>query len=328
MRLLVLGGTGFVGRALIDEAMNGGHDVTVLNRGTRAAQPGVVQLVGDRRTPEGLAPLRTGEWDLVVDTWSWEPIAVQRSAELLEHRVGGYAYVSTRSVYRDPLPAGSDETADVVAADPAAETFDDYATTKRGAEIAVLDAFGQRSLIARAGLILGPYEDIGRLPWWLTRIARGGEVLAPGPPGLPLQFVDARDLASFLLESRARGIVDVVSEPGHATMGSLLDACVRVTGSDARLRWIDPAAIENAGIRHWMDLPIWLPPGPDHDAMHASDVSLAIASRLRCRPVEDTVRDTWRWLESIGGIAPQRPDRPRVGLDPDVETRVLAALPD
>ena len=328
MKVLVLGGTGFVGPAVIEAALERDDRVTVFNRGTRPAPPSVVHLVGDRTAPDGLAALSDGEWDLVVDTWSWEPVAVQASADFLEDRASTYAYVSTRSVYADPIPAGSDETADVIVGDPSGETFADYATAKRGAEMAVLAALGDRALIARAGLILGPHEDIGRLPWWLARIARGGDVLAPGPPDLPLQFVDARDLASFLLESPVRGIVDVVSEPGHATMESLLEACIRATGSSARLKWVDPSVVEDAGIRAWIDLPIWLPPGNDHDAMHASDVTRAIASGLRCRPVENTAQDTWKWLQSIGGAAPQRRDRPRVGLDPDVESRVLAALPD
>jgi nucleoside-diphosphate-sugar epimerase len=169
---------------------------------------------------------------------------------------------------------------------------------------------------------------MGRLPWWLQRIARGGPVLAPGPRDLPLQYVDARDLAEWILgavEQKLSGPYNLMSPQGHATMSTLLQACVRATGSGAELRWTAPAAVLGAGIEPWTQLPVWVPPGSDlHDALHGADVSRAVATGLRCRPVAETVTDTWHWLQSIGGTAPQRPDRPAVGLDPAVEAKVLA----
>ncbi|MEU5245225.1 hypothetical protein AB0G81_14115, partial [Streptomyces asoensis] len=162
-----------------------------------------------------------------------------------------------------------------------------------------------------------------------TRIARGGPVLAPGPRDLPLQYVDVRDLAEWILGAAERelsGPYNLMSPQGHTTMGALLEACARATGSDAELRWTAPEIVLEAGIEPWTELPVWVPPGSDlHDALHAADVSAAMASGLSCRPVEETVADTWSWLGSIGGTAPQRPDRTRKGLDPDVEARVLAA---
>ncbi|NUP39126.1 MAG: reductase, partial [Streptomyces sp.] len=195
-------------------------------------------------------------------------------------------------------------------------------------ELAVLDAFGtRRSVLVRAGLILGPYENVGRLPWWLDRIARGGQVLAPGPRELPLQYVDVRDLAEWILgavEQELSGPFNLMSEQGHATMGSLLDACVAATGSDAALRWTEPQVILDAGIEPWTQLPVWVPPGTDmHDALHAADVSGAVGAGLVCRPVEETVADTWRWLRSVGGTAPHRSDAAVKGLDPEVEAKVL-----
>jgi nucleoside-diphosphate-sugar epimerase len=331
MRLLVLGGTGFVGRSVVEAAVARGDDVTVLNRGQRPAIAGVTALVGDRRSPDGLAALGRDEWDVAVDTWAAEPYVVRDAARALADRVGRYAYVSSRSVYDfEAATADMDETGKVVDATPddgeAGEKVE-YAQAKRGGELAVEAVFGDRCLLARAGLILGPYEDIGRLPWWLNRIARGGDVLAPDPRGLRLQYIDARDLAIWMLDATAAGVggaFNVVSEPGHTTMGELLDTCVQVTGSDARLRWTDPAVILDAGVAPWTELPIWLPPTSEYQFLHAGNVSRAIAAGLRCRPVTETVADTWAWLQRLGGVAPLRPDLPAPGLDPDVEARILA----
>ncbi|MEV4254537.1 NAD-dependent epimerase/dehydratase family protein, partial [Spirillospora sp. NPDC049652] len=192
MRLLVLGGTEFVGRAVVEEGVARGWKVTVFNRGTHGAPEGVETLRGDRTAPDGLEALRNGEWDVVLDTWSWAPSAVRDAAELLASRAASYVYVSSRSVYEYPVAVGADESAPLVEGAPdEAEDHEgakDYARVKAGGELAAVQAFGERALLARAGLILGPYENIGRLPWWLNRIARGGDVLAPGPAELKLQL--------------------------------------------------------------------------------------------------------------------------------------------
>lgn len=249
------------------------------------------------------------------------------AARLLADRAGRYVYVSSRSVYAYPAPAGLPEDGPLVTgASPDAGAEVSYPLAKRGGELAALDAFGDRALLARAGLILGPWENIGRLPWWLRRIARGGPVMAPGAPDTPLQYIDARDLANWLLDAAERGLhgpYNLVSRPGHATMGELLDACVRATGSDAVLRWTPAEKILAAGVEPWTDVPVWLPPGELHDAMHRGDVSKAYAAGLHCRPVGETVTDTWNWLCELGGAAPQRPDRPVVGLDPGTEAKLL-----
>jgi 2'-hydroxyisoflavone reductase len=154
----------------------------------------VTSLIGDRSAPGGLAALGNREWDIVADTWSWAPSAVRNSSAWLARRAGRYVYISSRSVYANPLSVGSDETAAVVEASSSDTGFDDYARAKAGAESGVTEAFGDRALLARAGLILGPHEDTGRLPWWLSRIARGGDVLAPGDPDARIQYIDARNL--------------------------------------------------------------------------------------------------------------------------------------
>ncbi|MFF4291198.1 NAD-dependent epimerase/dehydratase family protein [Streptomyces sp. NPDC001633] len=329
MKLLMLGGTEFVGRAVTEAALARGWQVTVFHRGRHAAPEGAAVLHGERGEeagPEGLAALRAGEWDAVVDTWSGAPSAVRDAARLLAGRVGRYAYVSSRSVYAYPAAYGLDEDGPLVAGSADATDAEDYAAAKRGGELAALEAFGERALLVRAGLILGPYENIGRLPWWLGRIARGGPVLAPGPREMALQYIDVRDLAEWTLDALEAGLggaYNLVSEVGHATMGEFLESCVKVTGSDAELRWTAPEDVLAAGVEPWTELPVWLAPGELRDAMYGADVSRALATGLRCRPVAETVADTWAWLRSIGGVAPQRPDRPVVGL---AEAKEAAAL--
>ncbi|GAA5704657.1 MULTISPECIES: NAD-dependent epimerase/dehydratase family protein [Streptomyces] len=334
MRLLMLGGTEFVGRAMVEAALGRGWEVTVFHRGRHQPPPGVRSLIGDRTAPDGLAALAEAvaggaqEWDVVVDTWSAAPRAVRDTARLLAGAARRYVYVSSCSVYAWPPAAGYTEEAPLVADASADAEQTDYARDKRGGELATLDAFGaERSLLVRSGLILGPYENIGRLPWWLTRTARGGPVLAPGPRELPLQYVDVRDLAEWTLGAAERGLngaYNLISPQGHTTTGELLDACVRVTGGAAELRWTDPEVILDAGIEPWTQLPVWAPPKSEgHAALHSADVSRALRDGLRCRPVAETVADTWAWLQDIGGVAPGRPDRPPVGLDPEVEAKVL-----
>lgn len=329
MRLLMLGGTEFVGRAVTEDALARGWDVTVFHRGRHAAPDGARAVHGDRTTAEGLAALAdTGEtWDAVVDTWSGAPRAVRDAARLLAERAGRYAYVSSGSVYRYPGAAGSDESYPVVDGDPDAEAVA-YAEDKRGGELAAEGAFGaDRTLLVRAGLILGPYENIGRLPWWLNRVARGGPVLAPGPRDAAVQYVDVRDLATWTLDAVAAGLsgpYNLVCPKGHVTMGSLLDACVSVAGAPGvELVWKDPEVVLAAGIEPWSELPVWLPPGELYDTMHDTSSEAALRAGLRCRSVGETVADTFRWLRSLGGVAPQRPDRPVVGLAPEREAAVL-----
>ncbi|MGC5022992.1 NAD-dependent epimerase/dehydratase family protein [Micromonospora sp. DT47] len=326
MRLLVLGGTGFVGGATVAEAVRRGWSVSVFNRGLHGAvPPGVHRLRGDRTAPDGLAALAGGEWDLVVDTWDGAPRAVRDAARALAGSAGHYAYVSSGSLYAPPVPAGVGEEAPVVdAADG------DYAQCKAGGERAATQVFGERALLVRAGLILGPGEDIGRLPWWLARVARGGDVLAPGPADLPVQYVDVRDLAAWTLDRAAAGIggaFNVISRPGHTTMGELLDTVVAVTGSGARLRWTDPEPILAAGVVPWNDLPIWIPTGHEYRWLQERGVEKAYAAGLTCRPVAATVADTWRWLREVGSVPPRagRPARVAVGLDPEREAALLAA---
>jgi len=335
MKLLVLGGTHHVGRAVVETALARGDDVTTLNRGLTGHQPpGARVLRADRTDPAALrAALNSGprgeqSWDAVIDTWSRAPAVVADAAALLAGQAGHYGYVSSVSVYRDPIPRGADESAPTVDADPASTDGGDYQAAKRGGELAAVAAFGDRALLARAGLILGPYEIVGRMPWWLRRLERGGDVLAPGPQDMPLQYIDCRDLAAWMLSAADRGLggaFNTVSRRGQATMGSLLEAAREVTGSRARLVWVSPEVIEAAGIQPWIELPVWVPPDGEDASVHDIDVSAVYAAGLACRPVRQTVADTWRWLQDEGD-PPSAPGRPAHGLSPDTEREVLAGL--
>ncbi len=330
MKLLVLGGTHHLGRAVVEEALARGDRVTTLTRGVSGPSAmGAVALHADRTDPAALrAALGDARWDAVIDTWSGAPRVVLDSARLLAGRAGHYCYVSTVSVYRWPIAAGLDESWPAVGGDPAGESGADYAAAKRGAELAVLRGFGQQVVLARAGLILGPYELVGRMPWWLRRIERGGDVLAPGPADMPLQYIDCRDLGRWLLHAADAGLTgtfNTVSRPGHTSMRGLLEAAVAATGSSASLVWTPPEVIEKAGIEPWTELPIWVPPGGELAGVHAHNVDAAYAAGLSCRPVLQTVTDTWLWLQREGD-PPAAAGRLRVGLDPERERAVLATM--
>lgn len=328
MRLLVLGGTHHVGRAVVESALARGDDVTTLTRGVSGPPAsGANARYADRTDPDALrSVLGDDTWDAVIDTWSFAPRVVRDSATLLSGRASHYGYVSSRSVYQWPIPSRADESAPVVEANANSDESADYAAAKRGGELAVVEYFDGPSVLARAGLILGPYESVGRMPWWLRRIERGGDVLAPGPRDRPLQYIDCRDLANWMLHAADEGIsgaFNSVSKPGQATMESLLNACVAAIGSAANLVWVDPEVIEAAGIEGWTELPVWMPPDGEGASLHDGDVSAIYATGLVCRPVEETVADTWAWLRAEGDPPP---GRIRHGLDPAREREVLASL--
>lgn len=324
MKLLVLGGTRFVGRAVVAEALDRGWQVSAIHRGRTGRLPdGVDARFADRSDPDALAAaMGDDSWDAIVDTWSGAPRIATLAASLLRGRARRYGYVSTTSVYVWGRHHG--EGSALVDGDPDA-TDGDYAAIKRGSELGILAAF-PNALIARPGLILGPHEDIGRLPWWLRRIAAGGRVVAPGDPARPLQYVDARDLASWLLSGLANGRsgpVDVISPSGHATTASLLQACIDATGSAAELVWIDQDRLAAAGVEPWTQLPCWVPTTGEFAGFLEADTTLAARTGLRCRPVAETVADTWAWLQADGFPA-QRSDRPVHGLPVELEARLLA----
>jgi 2'-hydroxyisoflavone reductase len=329
VEVLVLGGTHHVGRSVVEVALEKRHSVTTLTRGVSGPPArGARALYADRLDRAALNEAIGGrQWDAIIDTWSGAPSAVQDAAQMLAERAGHYCYVSSRSVYRWPIPVGRDESAPVVDGDSHSSDGVDYARCKRGGELAAVEAFGGRALLARAGLILGPYEQVGRLPWWLRRIERAGPVLCPGPPTRPLQYIDGRDLAEWILSMAERGLggtFNAVSVSGHTTMGELLETAFSVVGASAEPIWVSPSVIEQAGIAPWTELPIWVPPDGELSGLHDGDVSAAYACGLRCRPVANTIADTWSWLQAEGD--PGALSQGAIGLSPEREARVLATI--
>ncbi|NBE93103.1 NAD-dependent epimerase/dehydratase family protein [Nonomuraea sp. KC401] len=329
MRVLVIGGTHHVGRALVETALRRGDTVSTLNRGlSRAPAPGVEALVADRTDPDAVRlALSDQTWDAVIDTWAWAPNVVRDTARLLADRAGHYGYVSSRGVYAWPWPTGADESAPLVAGDPGSRDNADYAAAKRGGELAVIESFGERALLARAGMILGPYEDVGRIPWWLRRLQHGGPVLAPGPADAAVQYIDAIDMASWMLTAAERGIggaFNLAGPPGHTTIGALLETALEVTGSNAELVWAPAEVLEQENFLLGMEFGLRYPGDSHPTGLHDADVSAALAAGLTLRPLRETMADTWAWLQREGDPAP-RPDAPSPAqwFDPDQERRVL-----
>jgi nucleoside-diphosphate-sugar epimerase len=332
MKLLVLGGTRFVGRLIAETAIERGHLVTTFNRGrTGSDVVGVESVHGDREETADLATLvNAREWDAVIDTSGYVPAVVGSAAHVLSSRAPTYVFMSTVSVYPDWPNEGVSEnslvydcapdvtgTAKNSATWPAAH----YGSYKAGCERAVTAAFNGRVLILRPGVILGPHENVGRLTWWLSRIAAGGHVLAPGDEQRTIQPIDVRDLAEFTvlcIETGVAGTFNVTAPVGHATFGGLLDSCVDETGSDSELEWVDDAFLLANGISQWTEIPLWR----TYPGTWRVDSGGALASGLRCRPVSATVADTWQWL-SAGHRPVPSARQSHHGLDRDKEAHLL-----
>ena len=317
MRLLLLGGPKFVGRAVIDVASARGHEVTLFNRGTTGAglYPELDRVVGDR--DGGLEGLRGREWDAVVDTSGYLPRVVGQSAGLLADAVGHYVFVSSISVYAsfaEVVDEGS-ELAELSA--PGSEDISaDYGALKALCEREVDTAFPGRSTAVRAGLIVGPHDPTGRFTYWPHRVARGGDVLVPGPAWRPVQLVDVRDLAAWIVTAAEERLAGPFNATGPATMGAVLDAARRVSGSTARAVEVDDAFLTGQGVGEWMELPLWIDPSND-DWRHFMEVDAtrATAAGLTFRPLDDTVAATLADAGLVDGV----------GLTPERETELLTA---
>jgi 2'-hydroxyisoflavone reductase len=332
MRLLIIGGTSFLGRAAAVEALRRGDTVTTFNRGQSAPDvEGVEALRGDRSDGVALEQLAGRDFDGVIDTCGFVPRVIGKATRVLAETVGHYAFVSSISASGTwPGAVARDDDEGPPCASDAGPDDGDYGVLKAGCERAVREAFGDRSLIARAGLILGPHENVGRLNWWLSRMSRGGEVLAPGDPEQEMQLIDARDLAAYLLDSienHTSGTYNVSAPPGNATMGGWLGDAAQAVGSHADLTWVDDEFLLEQEVEAWTELPLWSPIA-DPDAAHVwnADTSGAAKTGLRCRPVTETVTDTWAWMRA-NDVQP-RDDAGRFGvngIDPDKERHILAA---
>ena len=325
MKILVLGGTVFLGRHFVDVALQHGHEVTLFHRGQHNphifAQAETIQ--GDRTG--SLDELRGRSWDIVIDTSGYVPRVVAASAQLLAPNTASYLFVSSISVYADLALPGADEESPVgTLEDPTVEevTGETYGPLKALCEDEVRKAYGARALVIRPGLIVGPYDPTDRFTYWPVRIAAGGEVLAPGRPERQIQWIDARDLAAWMLhlaERQVTGTFHVTGPEEPMTMGALLAASTIETQSGATLTWVDDQFMLAAGLAPWQEVPLWIPES-DESSQGLMSIWIARARRagLVCRPVSDTIRDTIAWART----------RPasyqwRAGPSPEREQQVL-----
>lgn len=327
----MIGGSVFLGRAVVVEALAAGHTVTVFNRGVSAPEPsGVTHVRGDRTVAADLDQLAGQHFDLVVDTCGYVPTVVGLSAATLEPLADHYAFVSSVNAWpgwpeQADYHAGGVHDGDPDAAEAPAELTEagPYGWLKVGCERAVERAFGAaRCTTLRAGCIVGPHDSaIGRLPWWTARVARGGATLVPGAPNDPVSLIDARDLAQFAL-LRTPGTFEATGPGGRDTRAELMAACRAVTGSDAEFVYVDDTWLGTQPVEPWTELPLWVPKeqGP---SVFAHDPAEAAQAGLRWRPLAETVADTWTWQQTIEGG--WQPSARTPGLDPAREQNLIAA---
>ena len=323
MDFLVLGGTKFVGRHIVRTAIDRKHHVTLFNRGQTNPDlfPEIEKLVGDR--DGDLSPLRERTWDTVIDTCGYVPRIVRKSARTLSNHTDLYTFISTISVYTsfeekglaedDPVGSrGYEKEEDI--------TGDSYGPLKALCEAALQDEIQGRALIIRPGLIVGPHDSTDRFTYWVRRGAQGGDILAPAPPEQSVQFIDARDLASWtldMIESGQTGVFNATGPENPLTLSKLLQTCCGSSEEEARLIWVDGTFLLNAGIDPWSHLPMWLPE-PENAGLMAIDCSRAINAGLCFRPLKTTISDTLIWDRSRDLSAPMK-----AGLEPSREAELL-----
>jgi 2'-hydroxyisoflavone reductase len=318
VKILVLGGTKFLGRHTVEAALARGHELTLFNRGETNPElfPEVEKLRGDR--DGNLGALEGGGWDAVVDTCGYVPRIVRRSAELLRDRAPHYTFVSSISVYADFSTGPSEGSPLAELEDPFNEDFRSqaYGALKAACERVVSEVYGDAALLVRPGLIVGPNDPTGRFTYWPHRIARGGDVLAPGPPDGAVQFVDVRDLAEWtvqMVERRAAGVYNATGPADRLTMEELLDACRALANPHARLVWVDGAFLLEHEVGEYTELPLWVG-DPDWAGPSEVDISKALDAGLSFRPLEETIRATLAEAE-LSDDAGMKPEREEELLD-------------
>jgi nucleoside-diphosphate-sugar epimerase len=325
VRVLVLGGTVFVGRHIVEAALARGDEVTIFNRGRTGLElfPEVERLVGDRDGE--LDALRGREWDIVVDASGYVPRVVRQSAELLAGAVGRYCFVSSMSVYAEIASPLTEESPVATLDDAASEDVSKYyGELKVACEGVVEEIYRERALLVRPGKVSGPHDPTGGFTYWPVRVARGGEVLTPGPPEHFVQYIDARDLGVWILNAAATetsGAFHVIAPP--LPFSHLLEACVAESRVPVELAWVDPDFLLGAGVSPWTELPLWLA-AVDFENV---DTTKARAAGLVTRPLAETVRDTLAWASSLDGDPASQEDGRYVvrTLTPEREAELLAA---
>jgi 2'-hydroxyisoflavone reductase len=332
LRVLIFGGTGFIGPHFVRELRAGGHKVTLFNRGKRnpGLFPDIETLIGDRNAPGYADALKGRDWDVVVDDSGYFPRQVKASVDVLKDRVQHYIYVSSISAYADLTPPGIDEDYKLAKLDdPEAKeiTETNYGGLKAACEQIVEQTFGARQAVIRPTYIVGPGDHTDRFTYWPWRVARGGEMLVPGTPDVPIQFIDVRDFAEFMrlcVEQRIAGRYNMCNPPGAVTMGDLLEASKRVTArADTKFRWAPLKFLEENKLLESGELTTWSPPTGEFAGAALVSSARAVAKGLRFRDVETTVRDLLAWHE-------QRPAEQkaklRAGMTPEREAELLKKL--
>jgi 2'-hydroxyisoflavone reductase len=329
MRVLILGGTGFIGPHFVEVLRAASHSLTLFNRGRRNPTPvrGVESLTGDRNGK--VDALKGRDWDVVIDNSGYTPRQVQLTVDLLKDHVQHYIFISSISVYADLAKPGIDENyALAKLQDPNTEqvTGETYGGLKALCEQVVERAFGSRCAVIRPTYIVGPGDNSDRFTYWPVRVARGGEMLAPGRAGDPIQFIDVRDLAAFMrlcVEQRSAGRYNACNSPRAVTMGQLLDTSKRLTGSNAQFVWADAQFLADQKLVDSGEIPIWAPPAGEYAGAALVSSTRAVDKGMRFRPLEVTVRDTLEWHAKRPAGEQQKL---RAGLSHEREAQLLAQL--
>jgi 2'-hydroxyisoflavone reductase len=313
MKLLILGGTQFVGRHMVERAIARGHEVTLFNRGSKNPFPNLETVIGDRdpQIGDGMGALERAvnagrSWDAVIDVNGYVPRIVRASGELLKRAIKRYVFISSISVYTSISEPGADENASVIELedDTTEDIGPNYGGLKILCERVVEELFSSQALIVRPGLVVGPFDLTDRFTYWPVRVAKGGEIIAPDVPEAPMQFIDARDLADFTLhatESNTGGIFHATSPV--ITMQSILEACITVTGSNANIQYLEGQFLLEQNVNPWMgpnSLPLWLGNDPAEAGFAQLNVNKALEAGLKIRALEETIRDTLEWAQSRG----------------------------
>jgi 2'-hydroxyisoflavone reductase len=327
MKILIIGGTRFVGRALTEVALAHGHEVTLFHRGQSNPDifPEVERILGDRDGE--LAKLGNRQWDAVIDTCGYVPRIVKASAEYLADKVKTYVFISTISVYAESSMVGRDEDAELATTEN--ETAEEvtgelYGPLKVLCEKAAEAAMPGRVLQIRPGLIVGPHDPTNRFTYWPVRVRKGGDVLVPDDGSSFTQFIDVRDLADFTikcLEERVIGTFNATGPEKPATLQQVLDASKQVSGSNPNFVYAPAAWLLEKEVGPWMEMPLWIPTKDDQALMQIS-VARAVAKGLKFRPLEETIRDTYAWYDEIKGDERQW----NAGMKPEREAALLAEL--
>jgi len=333
MKILIIGGTRFLGRHLVTAALHRNHDVTLFNRGNYSPPSNTKQITGDR--DRDLSKLQERQWDAVIDTCGMVPHSVAASAKALSAGVGVYVFISSVSVYADvsspdilesaplkTLTSEQLEEANQIHRSDSNNYGSLYGGLKALCEQTLLEVISDRSLIVRPGLIVGPYDYTDRFTYWVMRVAEGGEVLAPGRPGRSVQFIDVRDLSEWIIqitELKASGVYNANGLPGSVSMEDILTECKTVTNSDATFEWVSESFLIQENVTAWTKMPLWLPEdyAPLSGFMFVN-CDKAFGAGLKLRPLNDTIAAIYSWRTNAPSDEPLS-----AGIDKDSEYHLL-----